>query len=485
MDININETIENAKQALAEDNAMSASTRAIFNILLVLVGLLMTRLGMNSKNSSKPPSTDPNREKKARASSGKKAGGQPGHVGTTLKPVEDPDEVCQILVDRNLLPAGNYQEVGFEKRQVMDIVIKRKVTEYQAQILENEQGKQFRAPFPGEVTRPVQYGYDIKTHAVYMSQFQLLPYKRIEDYFRNELGIPLSQGSLVNFNKEAYDLLEAFDTLAKQQLINATRIHADETSINVGGSRIWLHNASNDLWTYLYPHAKRGTEAMDEIGILPYFTGVLCHDHWTPYYTYTTCLHSLCNAHHLRELEAAAEQNQHWAPLMQTLLLAMNDAVIAAGGCLTKEAADDWRARYRKILQDADNECPAPIPPPIPPGGKKKRGKLKRSKERNLLERLRDYENDVLRFMETDFVPFTNNQGERDLRMSKVQQKISGCFRSLEGAKIFCRIRSYLSTCQKHGISTTQALRSLFIDKKIPDALTKTANLPVKIESAE
>ena len=188
---------------------------------------------------------------------------------------------------------------------------------------------------------------------------------------------------------------------------------------------------------------------------------MLCHDHWKPYYHYA-CTHALCNAHHLRELEGAWEQDhQQWAKKMQVLLTELSKAVEDAGGCLPPDEAKRWRLRYRRLLKKAEIECP----PPDESQRKGKRGRLKRSKARNLLERLRDFEQDVLRFMEVESVPFTNNQGENDLRMTKVQQKISGCFRSMDGAKIFCRVRSYLSTCRKQGMTATQALTLLFQGK--------------------
>jgi len=195
---------------------------------------------------------------------------------------------------------------------------------------------------------------------------------------------------------------------------------------------------------------------MNEMGILPTYQGIICHDHWKPYFSYD-CLHALCNGHHLRELERAVEQdNQKWAEQMITLLNEINTATINAGGQLEMEASYRYRKRYRELLQEADRECPAPVEK------EKRRGKTARSRARNLLERLRDFENETLRFMVDEKVPFSNNQAENDLRMTKVQQKISGCFRSFEGAKIFCRIRSYLSTCRKQGITMSEALRLLF-----------------------
>lgn len=247
-------------------------------------------------------------------------------------------------------------------------------------------------------------------------------------------------GSLFNFNKEAYKRLEEFEKIAKRMLSDSKWAHADETGVNINGKRYWLHTTCNDLWTHFFVHEKRGKEALDDIGILPEFKGILCHDHWKAYYSYPNFLHSLCNAHHLRELQSVIDNNGHiWAKNMIDLLNEINQVVTKAGGAIDKVTADHYREKYRHILKKGEKESPPPIQDPK----RKKRGRIKKEKHRNLLERLRDYEDDVLRFMETSYVPFTNNPGENDLRMTKVQQKISGCFRSWEGAKIFCRVRGY------------------------------------------
>jgi transposase len=460
--LEIEESIKAARELLGKEQGLSPAFRAAMSVMFMAVSILLGRVNLNSKNSSKPPSSDPNRERVSK-SRGLKRGGQKGHIGTTLKQVEDADEVKEILVDRSALPDKTFTHAGFERRQVVDIDIRRMVTEYRAEVLKDENGKRYVAPFPDGVTRPVQYGNGIKAHAVYLSYFQLLPYKRIEDYFRDQLQIPISSGTICNFNQDAAKRLVPFETWLTGALRKSPVLHADETGINVNGKRHWLHCNSNASLTYYYPHAKRGKDAMDEMGVLPHFPGVLCHDHWKPYYRYD-CTHSLCNAHHLRELQRAWEQDkQQWAKQMQTLLCEMNAAVHDAGGCLPSELGDSFRQRYRSLLLEADAECP----PPDESNRKGARGRLKRSKSRNLLERLRNYENDVLRFMDKKDVPFTNNQGENDLRMTKVQQKISGCFRSFEGATAFCRCRSYISTCRKQGVSSSQALRLLF-DSKMP-----------------
>jgi transposase len=465
--IDVTKTVEKVQKFIEEDKTLSLTVKAMFELLLVIVNLCILRLSLNSKNSSKPPSTDLNRKKKNLAKDKKKPGGQNGHDGTNLKPVNNPDQIVKIKLNKKSLPKGKYTKAGYESRQVVDIKISRVVTEYRAEILRDDKGTKYTAPFPTEVTQKIQYGASVKAHSVYMSGFQMIPYNRIADYFADQMKIPLSAGSIFNFNKEAFEKLELFESIAKSELIKSSRINADETGINIGGKRKWLHLASNDLWAYFYPHDKRGAAAMDEAGILPNFTGVLCHDHWISYYTYTTCLHSLCNAHHLRELEAVVEFNQHqWAKQMQELLCEINDAVNQAGGMVSSEEADKYRQIYRKILSGGDIESPPPEL--LAPGEKKKKGRIKKEKHRNLLERLRNFEDDVLRFMETDFVPFTNNMGENDLRMIKVQQKISGCFRSIEGAAIFCRIRGYLLSSQKHGVSPTDALTTLF-NGQLPD----------------
>jgi len=463
--IDVDVAISSVRDLLKNERDLSPALRSALEMLLLLVSLLLNRVTLNSKNSSKPPSSDPNRKKTSRGKGKRKPGGQVGHHGATLQPVENPDEITEIKIDRRTLPKGTqYREVGVEIRQVIDIDFSRIVTEYRAQILEDDQGQRFVAEFPVSVTRPVQYGLNLKANAVYMSQFQLIPYDRVRDHFQDQMHIPISAGSIFNFNQDAYRRLAPFEYWVKTQLIQADQMHADETGINIDGKRHWLHCASTDSVTCFFPHAKRGTVAMNEMAILPTFKGILCHDHWKPYYRYD-CTHALCNAHHLRELERAWEQDaQQWAKGMQTLLINIRTAVENAGGCLTPDESKRWRRRYRALIKKAEIECP----PPDESQRKGKRGRLKRSKARNLLERLRDFEDDVLRFMVVQNVPFTNNQGENDLRMTKVQQKISGCFRSMEGAKIFCRVRSYLSTCRKQGMTSTEALTLLFDGKHPP-----------------
>lgn len=458
--IDVDATLRKVEKLLSEEKGLSPAVRSMIELLVLLITLLVGRLNRNSRNSSKPPSSDPNRKRESKAKGERKAGGQKGRDGVTLKKVDNPDEVEVIKVDRRKYPRSKYKVVGYEARQVFDIKISRVVTEYRAEVVEDAKGNRIVASFPEGVTKAVQYGPDLKAHAVYMSQYQLIPYKRIQEYFEGQIGIPLSEGSIYNFNREAYESLESFDVRASEELAKSEVMHVDETSISKNGDRYWLHSASNSLWTYFFPHERRGTEAINSIGILPEFRGILCHDHLKSYYTYSNCTHALCNAHHLRELEGVWEDDnkQEWAKEMKALLKEINRATSDTGGILGTDESEKYRQRYRTILQNAEAESP----PPDETNRKGKRGRVRRTKARNLLERLRKYEGDVLRFMDNKNVPFTNNLAENDIRMTKVQQKISGCFRSLEGAKIFCRIRSYLSTCRKQGVNLSRALQMLF-----------------------
>jgi len=470
--VSVTDAMNNAKAALAEDKTIATATKLTMELLITITDALISRLHLNSSNSSKPPSTDPNRKKKTRNKSNKPKGGQNGHNGTTLKPIEDPDEIVELTIDKKQLPVNNnYIQDGYIARQVVDIKISRFVTEYRAEILIDNIGNQYIAEFPADIVRPIQYGYSVKAHAVYLSTYQLIPYERTQEQFSNEYNIPISQGSIFNFNTEAATLVaELFEPVAKQVLANAAIGNVDETGINVNSKRFWLHNFSNEEWTWLEPHGKRGLEAMNDIGIIAVFNGVLCHDHWKPYFNYD-CAHSLCNAHHLRELTFAAEEDkQKWAEEMRLFLIELSKEVDAtSNNKLSKKKAVLRREAYRKILDKANIECPESV---VVATGKKT---AKQSKSRNLLNRLQEYENEVLRFMEESLVPFTNNQGERDLRMFKVQQKISGCFRSMEGAINFCKVRSYLSTCDKHGVSATEALELLF-KREMPDFVKEQLN---------
>jgi transposase len=455
--INVTSTLDNVEDLLRKDRSLSPAARAMFELLVTIIQLLVAKLGLNSSNSSIPPSQDQQRQRGAKSKRGghqRKPGGQKGHPGSTLERVDNPDQIENIVVDRRTLPPGPYKNAGYEARQVIDILITKFVIEYRAEILQDADGHQVAARFPAGVTRPVQYGHGVKVQAVYTSQQQLIPYDRIRDYFWDQCGIPISPGSIFRFNQEAYSLLEPFESFLVSKLVLQLLLHADETGIHINKTLYWLHCLCNERWTLFFPHAKRGGDAIKAMAVLEHFRGRLGHDHWKTYFQFD-CIHFLCNAHHLRELERAwIQDGQRWALNMQSLLLEIHDATTKADGCVNPAAATRFRRRYRNILTRGDRECPS--------AASLNSKRVAQSKSRNLLDRLREFEIETLRFMTDPLVPFTNNQCENDLRMTKVQQKISGCFRSFEGAQIFCRVRSYLSTCRKHDIQPTEALQALF-----------------------
>lgn len=454
----ISKTIDNAKDILKKNESWPDDAKEVVSSLLDVLSVVSNSLGLNSLNSSKPPSSDPNRIRKTRTTKGKrrKPGGQMGHVGSRLKPVENPTLIEKLLIDRRTLPSGKWKAAGFDKRQVFDIEVSFSVTEYQAEVLVNESGEMFVAEFPEGVTEPAQYGVGVKATSVYLSQYQLIPQARVQDLLGTQYGLPLAKGSINNFNIFAARILEEWDFKGwlRNQLMLSPINHADETGTNINGVRFWIHCLCNESFTYFHVDKKRGQEAMERMGVLANFNGQLVHDHWKPYFLYL-CTHVLCNAHHLRELERAIEQDsQKWAKRMKKLLEEINIKVNESGGKLSSKKIKQYQKQYRRILKSADKECPE---------NKRQRAQ---TKSRNLIERLMAFEEETLRFMVEEQTPFTNNQGERDLRMNKVQQKISGCFRTERGAEDFCLIRSYLSTCRKQGVHPMEALRGLFTGVK-------------------
>jgi transposase len=466
---NIHLKLAELKSKVNEYN-LTPEIRALFDTLIILIEILLQRQSKNSKNSSIPPSQDPNRIKNKSSAKGKKSGGQIGHKGLTLEKDPNPTEIIAIKLDRRSLPKGQkYINSEPETRQVKDFEVKVTIVEYQAEVVINEMGKRFVAEFPANVNKAVQYGSNIKSNAVYMSHYQMCSLDRIEDNFLDQLNIKLSEGSIHNFSLEFYKKLMPWNTFVKENLISQNLLHADETGINVNSDNYWLHVLCNAKFTLFFAHSKRGKEAMDEMGVLPYFKGYLCHDHWKPYFSYL-CTHVLCNAHHLRELVYIEEvEKQIWAKKMREFLILLNEEVKAKGGSLSVPRQKEQIKNYFKILKDGEKECP------IAKAVKGKRGRTKQSKSRNLLDRFKEFEKEILNFMRNKTIPFTNNQGENDLRMTKVKLKVAGCFRSFLGAQIFASIRGFINTCKKNNINTTDAIKAVF-DNKLDEIINKIQN---------
>jgi transposase len=338
------------------------------------------------------------------------------------------------------------------------------VTEHQAEIkicpgcAQESQGE-----FPAEVQQPVQYGARVKGLLVYLHHGQLLPYERTTDVVADLVGQPVSQGTLLTTTQTCAERLADPEATVIQALQHAPVVHVDETGLYENGQRIWLHSASTPEMTYYFPHDKRGRVAMEAAEVLPQFQGVAVHDHWEAYQQFDQCDHAFCNAHRLRELQRAIDQDQAvWAEEMKTLLLDIKehvDQAKAAGqSALAPDQLKRYQTQYRTIVARALQPYLTAPPAPAPPT----RGRQKQSQTKNLLDRFDRYQTETLRFM-TDFrVPFDNNLAERDLRMIKVKQKISGTFRSPEGTRAFCRIRGFISTVKKQGKSVLEALTNTF-----------------------
>jgi transposase len=435
--------------------------------LLLQVKELQDRLGKDSHNSNKPPSSDGLKKKPVslRQQNGRKPGGQKGHPGRTLEFAEDPDHIrvhapaCCQGCGTDL--AGVPGKTG-ERRQVFDLPpLALEVTEHQSEHKRCPHcGKDNQGAFPQEATSLVQYGPRVKALGLYLLDFQLLPYKRVAEFFADLFDAQLSPGVLHKAQQSAGDRLIPVVQKIRKALIQAPVAHFDETGFRIIGRLHWLHSASTALLSYYTWHPKRGKVGMDAANVLPHFAGRAVHDGYASYQQYA-CRHGLCNVHHLRELTALWEnEGAAWARDMRHLLVEIKQAV--------DRARSQGRTRLPVLQEAAFEGCYQKLlkqglwanPPPVVREGK--RGRPKQTPARNLLLRLQDHREQVLAFLYDFAVPFDNNQAERDVRMMKVQQKVSGCFRSTEGADAFCRIRSYICTLRKQGKQILSALEHVF-----------------------
>ena len=425
----------------------------------------------DSHNSSKPPSSDGYRKRsvKQEKKSGRKPGGQKGHEGNTLRMVSNPYKVVvhKVGVCGSCGKSLKREKViEYDKRQVFDIPpIKVEVTEHRVEIKACARcGELSTAIFPEGITHKAQYGDRLKAHAVYIKNYGLLSYERAAELFEDLFSVPLSPGTLVNIDRNISERLEGVAERIKQNIIVSSIVHFDETGMRIEGKLHWLHVAGTNELTYYMPHQKRGNVATDQIGILPIYGGKAIHDGWKSYFNYG-CEHVLCNAHHIRELTFIYEQYaQKWAKSMIDFLLEVKEKrEKTRRRGFDPETIKEYENRYRRIITAGMRANP----PPVEDTQRKKRGRKKKSKALNLVERLREHEEATLAFMYDFAVPFDNNLAERDIRMMKVQQKISGTFRSFEGALSFCRIRSYISTIKKRGMNVISALQDVFADKAL------------------
>jgi len=469
---------------------VSALIQMIF-VLAARVQALEDQLAKNSSNSGKPPSSDgftprvrpeglkkPPRNRSLRRSSGKKSGAQPGHEGHRLEVAAKADQVEVHRVRRCTHCQTSLEGVpatSVEKRQVFDLPpLRLMVTEHQAEVKQCPCcGQTIQAEFPAGVTQLAQYGPGFKALLVYLNQKHFIPLERVNEFCEDVFNHSVGEGTIVDAGAQVAETVEPVNDRAKQHLIETEdTVCFDESGLRVNQKLNWIHSASTEKVTCYHVDPKRGQEGIERAGILPERRGKSMHDDWTPYYAYSDADHASCNAHHLRELAFLQERYpQEWEGEMAKHLVAIKravaEAVTQSRTCLTEQQIAAFEACYDELVEQGLALNPVPEKPPG------KRGRVKQPPPKNLLDRLRDHKRAVLAFMYDFKVPFDNNLAERDIRMVKLKQKISGCFRSEDGAKVFCLIRGYLSTAQKNGVSALDALRMALCGSPfVPDCLT-------------
>ena len=471
---------KNNPEAAAEIILMVEELKKIIAAQEKRIKELETKLNMNSKNSSKPPSSD-NKLKISKKSNKKniqkrKKGGQKGREGKTLKMVEKPNKIIKLkptLCSCCNQDISENKSIKYIKRQIFDIPpMNIEVTEYQTHLIKcpncNNTNK---ANFPNNVKAPTGYGENLKAVVSYLNTYHMLPYERITQLIQDISEHKISVGTVFNILNDTYENLYSFENSLKKRVLKEEVLHSDETGVNVNGNLKWIHTVSNNRLTFYHIHNKRGNEAIKDAGILPKYKNILTHDFFSSYNHYDNITHSYCNAHIIRELQAEIDTNGYkWAKDMQNLLKIINKEVIKQKerqkNSLNSKKIEQFEIFYSKITKNALDYYK---PPPDTDKKEKKRGKQKQEKGKNLLDRLIKYKDGILLFMHNFNVAFTNNQAERDLRMIKVKQKVSGTFASFKGGEIFCRIKGYISTLRKNNIKVLEGLRMCYCENVTVD----------------
>lgn len=471
--MNLPSDIPSCHALILEQQAQLKRQAVQLTKLMEKVAELEARLNKNSRNSHKPPSSDglakkPKRKPAFGHKRGKKYGGQPGHKGNTLKMVEVADHLNPLLP--NHCSCGQALDPAeaklIEVRQVFDLPEpKLEVTEHQklgcscpACGLYNE------GQFPEGVNASVQYGVGIKALLVLLNVAFKLPIKKVQRLLGDLYGYAPNDRTIIEATRSCYEKLARSEKTIRERLKASLVAHFDETGMRVAGKLHWLHTACNKVFTYLFVHPKRGKKALDdEASILPAFNNWAVHDCWSSYFNFDHCLHAICGAHILRELEALKEKGVRWASWFQRYLLTLYHLTDQGKEQLSKKQRQKAEALFQTIWTCADQIEP---PPQKKPG---KKGRAKATKGRNLLIRFQKHQAALLAFAIHKEVPFTNNQAERDLRPAKLKQKVSGCFRTLEGAKIFARIHGFVSTTRKHQLNVFAELKAAFSENTFLD----------------
>ena len=433
------------------------SLKELIRQLLAEIAELRRRLGMDSTNSHQPPGSDGFKKKTTAPGLPKEDkkpnGGQTGHRGRTLKRVEQPDLIT-VHLPQNCTCCGRPFSTDeahdiFQIRQVFDLPQPRlEVTEHRLARIECC-GRAQEGTYPPAVTAAVQYGPGVRAWIVKLSVDHKMPMEQISQLFQDLYDYDLNSATVDDALARGYVLAAPVEAQVMAQLTEAELVHFDETGVRVAGKLRWMHVASTETLTHLFVHDKRGGEALhSEASVLKDFTGTAVHDCWAPYFTFPLVHHALCGAHLLRELKGLWDGGAVWAEEMHGFFLDLYK--------MPRPIADftPYRLQYHEILKKADQEEPPPKP--------SRRGKSKQSKGRNLLDRLRKHEKGFLAFACESDIPFTNNQAERDVRPTKVKQKVSGCFRTMDGARAYARLQGAISTFRKQGLNVFATLRDLF-----------------------
>ncbi len=465
------ENIENLKKQNEELIAQNKSLNNTINKLNERIKELEEQLRKNSGNSSKPPSSDglkkkpANKDRSLRKKSGKKAGGQEGHEGKNYSILTKPDKV-EKCVHNDCVNCRNYEQCMSkseikETRHVVDAVVKVEVTAYELLSIkkcplcgETKEGK-----FPESIKSYVQYGTNLEALTVALNTVGAVSINRTHEILGSVFGIPLSTGTIKNMVTRCSEKVRPVLEKIKSKIIGSEIVHFDETGTRADGKTCWVHNASNALFTYLTISEKRGYDGMTEMGVLPKFNGIAVHDCWTSYWKFDNAEHAVCCAHLLRELNGIEENYKEytWAAEFKDLLLRMKgakDKAIQLGKkALSSSTIYRYENEYDNILNLAYEQTPEPQ------SSSKRRGKKKRGKVLSLIDRLQKYKGEVCLFLENLLVPFDNNQAERDIRNIKVKTKVSGCFRSIEGAQEYLNIMSFVASARKHNVNPFEAIR--------------------------
>jgi transposase len=461
------EIINTLTQRVKEQEETIKSLLKTIDELNQIIKELTEKLNRNSRNSSKPPSSDGLSKpspKSLRKPSGKKPGGQKGHPGAFLTTTAEPDEVihhippacCNCPSKDNCISGAG---IG-ETRQIIDAVVEVKITAHK--VLEINcplDGNTHKGVFPDSIKAPVQYGENLQALVVALNTIGAVSVNRTHEILSSVFNIPLSTGTISAMVSRCAARLEGTVALIRDKIVSSAIVHYDETGTRVDGKTMWVHNASNTEYTYLSIHEKRGTEGMDSGGVLPSYSGIAVHDCWAPYWKYPDVVHALCCAHLLRELVGVEENHpeQNWATAFKKLLLAMKAAKEKAIGNgeneLSRYYLDKFDRHYDQIIAQAYTKNP------VTESTEKKRGRKKKGKVLSLVERLAAYKESICLFIKNIAVPFDNNQAERDIRMIKTKTKVSGCFRSLDGARDYLKIMSYVGTAKKQKLNAYEAIR--------------------------